>query len=183
MTEVKLVVLLISKVINESGTASFFTFSRDGTQWSKHFEKNLGVDSALFGSPSNSQRCFSGIQNINLFFSNRSTSFMFAYNQSQIVDIASTQVYGAQIKTFCLASCAIGEYFNGSVCLDCPTNFTGSQCLCQPLTYVNGSSCLSCHFSCYTCRNSLVDSCTSCDKETYFREKKGQKCVPIRGYF
>jgi hypothetical protein len=75
-------------------------------------------------------------------------------------------------SAFLCAACPINCYscLNGSICTNCSTNMMvdNNVCVCATNSYLSGSTCIGCHYSCLTCVATGQNfNCASCDPANY----------------
>lgn len=97
-------------------------------------------------------------------------------------------VPGAFLCSPCPANCI--SCLNTSVCTNCTSGMYvfNSSCVCSNTTYLAGSSCLGCHYSCLTCApTGQYYNCLACDPNSYRTAAAvvgfNNQCACNTGYF
>ena len=196
MTAFKVNIIVVSRVFNLSGTASYFnTASAGGSSTGSgytYFTYDLGVDTSLFHPPSSGQSCFKGIRTLDLYLpiNNQSTEYYFNYNNGSISDISQNDLYIVSVNTMCLGLCAPGEYFTSGSCQSCNSSIayclactSAYYCLeCIP-TLTFDSSLDECVCPPRSFYNSFIPSCEPCSFDCFTCNSNNGSCATCNATF
>ncbi len=104
--------------------------------------------------------------------------------------ICPSYTYAVASAFFC-AACPTNCFacLNGTVCTNCSTGMMVSSgvCVCDTNSYLSGSTCIGCHYSCLTCAaTGQYYNCLTCNS-TYYRQPTAvtgfnNRCDCITGY-
>jgi hypothetical protein len=97
LTGVKAGVLLVAQTADQGGVAFYSIISQAGSELTKSFTYNMGVDYFLFGQPKNGGHCLIGLQLMHIFLYrdpafSQSASFEFTFYGNEIGDITANYV-------------------------------------------------------------------------------------------